>query len=108
MGVVILEFGLRILDFLGIKTFSKNRNSISLSIFNSQYSIQERPTFLERSTHPTLNAKQHQENTSTFDIPCSIFGFFPPVSWIGLYSLCSAKTYGTWTVYEKGEFLLDL
>ena len=35
--------------------------------------MQDKPTFLERSTHPTLNAKEHQENTSTFDIPCSIF-----------------------------------
>jgi len=32
-----------------------------------------KPIFLERSTHPTLNARQYQENTSTFDILCSIF-----------------------------------
>jgi len=92
--------GVAILDFLKIGAVLRFgiQPGFQFSIVNSQYSIQDKPTFLERSTHPTLNARQYQENTSTFDIPCSILGFFPPVLWIGLYRLCSAKTYGSWTV----------
>ena len=35
--------------------------------------MQDKPTFFERFTHPALNARKHQGNTSTFDIPCSVF-----------------------------------
>ena len=52
VGVEILDCGLRILDFPGVKAFSKNRNSALLSIVNSQYSIQIKPSSL--NALPTL------------------------------------------------------
>jgi len=56
-----LDFG-----FPGNKSlFEKSEFSL---IINSKYSMQDKPTFIDRSTHPTMNARQDHENILSFEI----------------------------------------
>jgi len=57
MGIMILDFGLRILDFFGKKLFRRTgiHPGYQWSIVNSQLSIEGSPSYIER--------KQSQANT---------------------------------------------